>query len=130
MASSGKKFYFNFILHYSLQAYALNMCLKWSRVSCNPIPIDLLEVIYHNRESLYFVFLMDMLDVNKFYVNDYVFLLQQFCFSIIDQQPRRICITRTIFFRAKFCKKVWSILPAVYNSIEGFPLEKYEKKPV
>ena len=90
------------------------MWLKWNRVSFNPISIDLLGVIYHNRENLYFVCLMDMLGVNKFYVNDYVVLLQQFCFTIIDQQSRRICIARAVSFSAKFWKKLWPILPAVY----------------
>ena len=93
------------------------MWSKWSRISFSPVSIDLLEVIYHNRESLYFICLMDMLGVNKFYVNGNVVLLQQFCFSIgSQQQSQRIYITRVVFFSANFWKKMWSILPAMISA--------------
>ena len=89
------------------------MWLKRSRVSFIPISVDLLELLHHSRESLFFVCLIGMLGVDKFYVKDYVVLSQLFCLSIIDQQTRRICITRAVFFSAKFWKKKWSILPTM-----------------
>ena len=60
MAPSNKKYNFNFIYYCSSQPYLLNMQ-----------SIDLLELIHHNRDSLYFVCLIDMLVVNKYYVKDY-----------------------------------------------------------
>ena len=66
-------------------------------VSFIPIFNDLHELIYHNRKSLYFVCLTDMLDLSKFEVNDYIVLSQQFCLSIIDQQRCRISIARALF---------------------------------
>ena len=81
------------------------MWLKRSRVSFIPISVDLLELFHHNRESLYFVCLIGMLGVGKFHVKDYVVLSQQFCLSTIYQQTQRICITRAVFFSAKFWKK-------------------------
>ena len=78
------------------------MWLKRSRVSFIPISIDLPELIHHNRESLYFICLIDMLGANKFYVIIYVW---RFCLSKIDQQMRRICIARVVFFQREVLKK-------------------------
>ena len=66
---------------------------------------------------------MDVLGVNKFCVNDYVVLLQQFCFSIMNQQSRRICITKAVFFQREVLKKNMVYFSRRYK-VKGVPLSK------
>ena len=105
MALSSEKYNFNVIENCYSQPYVSNMLLKRTRVIFIPISNDLLELIHHNRETLYFFCLIDMLGVNKSEVKDYIVLSQQFCLSIIDQQRQSICIIRTSFFQREFSKK-------------------------
>ena len=105
MALSSEKYNFNVIENCSSQPYSSNMLLKRTRVIFIPISNDLLELIDHNRETLYFFCLIDMLGVNKSEAKDFIVLSQQFCLSIIDQQRQPIFIIRTSFFQREFSKK-------------------------
>ena len=105
MALSSEKYNFNVIENCSSQPYSSNMLLKRTRVIFIPISNDLLELIHHNRETLYFFCLINMLGVNKSEAKDSIVLSQQFCLSIIDQQRQPIFIIRTSFFQREFSKK-------------------------